>query len=430
MSGAEIIVEGLKKIDTALNTNQDNLEKFTQKTTEEIKSVGESFANSLKEVFSGQQSEEIKSLKAELANKDEEIKSYKADIGGINIANKKKELEHKSLISIANSINNHRTVNLESEEYKSISFHDATTTNNFSKPETPMGIFEIVKQPLVTILQDVGNMPAIAATEGQLVWDAYDESLLDFFEANEWDQAKNSDEVKYQRIKLQMRKEQAKMPISADVILNVMAGGNQAEVLRRNLIALENKYNRKIAARVYQDIIITGGKISTATSDLAVARENLRLFPTNLKTQYINNASLYVSRAFINALFSKAVSDGHLPTEQFVFSNGITYFVTPEKLYPVKVFEHNQIGNYKSLSDGSTDITADFVAGGTNTGKLLAFVGDLNDSYKLIPSTMGTVGYDAGIGRILDQTVIAGKISFVAQGLIMQEGVKTLYSSN
>ena len=80
------------------------------------------------------------------------------------------------------------------------------------------------------------------------------------------------------------------------------------------------------------------------------------------------------------------------------------------------------------LSAGEETITTDYINGGTNTGKLLAFVGTLKECYKLIPSSIGTVGYDASISNILDGVCPAGKVSSAAHGIVLKEGLKVLTS--
>jgi hypothetical protein len=240
-------------------------------------------------------------------------------------------------------------------------------------------------------------------------------------------------------IELQQRKVKAAMAFSDDVIIASMNGG-QLQVLNRNFNSLERKYDRKLQANVYQDIItnaLAGAigvtRFSSTTDDApanAQAREDLRLFPSKLKIQYENSAVLYVSRTFLNAIFSKEASDGHLATEQFrTNDNGITFFVTGSgKAMPVRQFEHSQIGTYKSLADGSTDITADYVNGGENTGKLLAFVADLRSSYKMVPSSYGYMDVDKSVKGILeDGFCLGGKVSYAAQGVVLKEGIKVFY---
>lgn len=272
--------------------------------------------------------------------------------------------------------------------------------------------------------------------EGSVAWDGYDESLVDAYDANEMDAAQFSEAVKKSTIKLSMKEVKAKMILSSRVIQNVLANGNQVSTLNRNISALNSRYDRKLASNVFKDVIAGVNaseisKVASTTNDApadANARKDLRLFPSNLKLQYVAASVLYVSRYFLNALFAVEASDGHLPDEQFKFTdNGIQFFITPEKAIPVRVFEHSQIGTYKSLADGTTDITADYVNGGENTGKLLAFVADLRYAYKMVPSTIGTIGYDASISNILSGSCPAGKVSFAAQGIVAKEAIKVFY---
>ena len=104
-------------------------------------------------------------------------------------------------------------------------------------------------------------------------------------------------------------------------------------------------------------------------------------------------------------------------------------FVTPEGIIPVRTFEHAQIGTYKALTDGTTDITADWVnASSGNAGKLLAFVGDLKYAYKIVPSSIGLIGYDSNVSSLLSGATVAGKISYAAQGVVGSQGIKVLYA--
>lgn len=428
-TSAEVIVE-------KLDETKSQVQNLAEKTTEEMKSIGAAITSGLKEVFENKSKEEIKSLKDEMANKDEELKALRS---GHGVSPKTAEIEEKSLRSIAAKLSNREEIKMESEEYKSIRFGDATVTGGFGKEPVKMGIIDTNKQAVVTILGDIDVMPAISSNEGSVAWDGYDESLVDMFDANEMDAAQLSEAVKTATIKLSMKEVKAKMILSSRVVQNVLAGGNQVATLNRNLAALEGRYKRKLAANVFQDIIACVNanplsKVASSTAEApatAAAREDLRMFPSNLKIQYVPTSVLYISRAFLNALYSKEAADGHLATEQFVFdNNGITFFITPEKAIPVRVFEHAQIGTYKSLADGTTDITSDYINGDSNnTGKLLAFVGDLRYAYKMIPSTIGTIGYDANIANILSGSCPAGKVSFAAQGVVAREAIKAFYAN-
>jgi hypothetical protein len=399
-------------------------------------------------------SEELKSLKEDLAKSVKEHKeamdSQKTQLDaietklnkpyGVTIENKSEVNQQevkKSLTSIASKLNSKEKVGLE--EVKAIRFTDATTTGGFLDTPRKMGEIDINKQPNTLILNDIDFMGAANANEGSVAWEGFDESLVDMYEANEMDAAQISEAVKKSLIKLSMKEMKAKMIISSRVIQNALSGGDQISVLQKNLQALESRYRRKLAAQVFQDIIADVnnnliGKVASTTNEApadAQARVDLRVFPTNLKVDYIPSSIMYVSRAFLNACYSKEASDGHLATEQFVTdANGITSFVTPERAIPVRVFEHNQIGTYKSLADGTTDITTDYVNGSaSNTGKLLAIVADFRSSYKLIPSSIGTIGYDSSISNILDGSCPAGKVSFAAQGVVLREAVKVFYAS-
>ncbi|MFT6151410.1 MAG: hypothetical protein ACJAY9_000799 [Flavobacteriales bacterium] len=342
----------------------------------------------------------------------------------------------KSLEYIAGKFKNKETADLNQEEVKAIRFSDATTTGGFIDSPLRMGEIDINKQPNTIILNDIDFMGAVGSNDGSVAWEGFDESLVDLYEANEMDAAQLSEAVKKSLIKLSMEEVKAKMILSSKVIQNALAGGNQLSTLQKNLTALDSRYRRKLAAKVFQNIIdaaIKGdiGKIASTTDDAPAdnaARKDLRLLSTNLKVDYIPEATMYVSRKFLNTLFSTTVSDGHLPLEQFVTTpDGVTRFVTPEKAFAVRVFEHNQIGNYKSLVDGVATISTDYVDGADNTGKLLAIIADFKTSYKLIPSSIGTIGYDASITNILDGAVPAGKSSYAAQGIVLREGVKVFY---
>lgn len=424
----------------------------------EIKSLAEKIENICSKIeekakVESSNSEELKSLKDELANATkshkEAIEAQKSQLDAIETklnrpsagfkAEKAEDEEEvkKSLTAIASKLKSKEAIDLG--EVKSIRFTDATTTGGFFDSPVKMGEIDINKQPNTIILNDIDFMGAANANEGSVAWEGFDESLVDLYEANEMDAAQLSEAVQKSVIKLSMEEVKAKMIISSRVIQNVLSGGNQVSVLQKNLQALESRYRRKLAAKVFQNIISDVnkgniGKVASTTAEAPAndqARQDLRLFPSNLKVDYVPSAVMYVSRAFLNACFSKEVSDGHLATEQFVTdANGITAFVTPERAIPVRVFEHNQIGNYKSLADGTADITADYVNGSnTNTGKLLAIVADFRSSYKLIPSTIGTVGYDASISKILDGSCPAGKVSYAAQGVVLREGIKVFYAS-
>lgn len=393
---------------------------------------------------------EIKSLKEQNAKLEEklnhEVSNTQKSIDKIELAinkgfasnNKveaKKDLinDKKTLENIVKALESRQKINLTVEEYKAIRFSDATTTGDFTGAPVKYGEIDINKQVNTDILLDIDTLPAISKNDGDVAWDGYDESLIDIYDSNEMDAAKLSEAIKKSEIKLNLKQYQAKMIISNRVIMDPA----QIGTLDRNIAALEGRYNRKIASQVYQDIIQAAnagsvGKVASTTTSApadSTARLDLRKFPGNLKVDFVNSAVLYISRTFLTALFSQEVSDGHLPIEQFVanVNSGINSFFTVEKNIPIRVFEHAQIGNYKSLADGSSDITTDYVSGGSNQGKLLAFVGDLK-SYKLIPSTINAIGYDTGFGALLSGAVPAGRIGYNAQGLVAKERIKVLYA--
>lgn len=430
-SGADVIVEALKE-------NKSQIETLTEKTTEELKSVGDTIALGLKEAFAAQSKDEIKALKDTLANKESELKSLRS---GEGLSVVKREVEEKSLTSIASKLHNGGKVDLSSEEYKSVARFSDVTSVGYSNPNIMMNEeININALSVVTILSDIDILSAVADNDKTISWKGYDESLVDIFEANETDPAALAELVKNSLIELGQRKVKASMPFSDDVIIASM-NGSKLQVLSRNFGALERAYDRKLAKNVYQDVIKNalagtanldgGARFESTTADApadAQAREDLRLFPSKLKIQYATTATLYVSRAFINALFAKETTDGHLAVEQFIFSNGIRRYVTPELDIPVRVFEHAQIGTYKSLVDGVADITADYINGGDNTGKLLAFVGDMRSSYKMVPSSFGYMDVDRTAKSILsDGFCLGGKVSYAAQGVVLREGIKVFY---
>jgi len=396
-SGADIIVEALKE-------NKSQIESLAKETTEELKSVGETIALGLKEAFAAQSKDEIKALNDKLANKEQELKSLRS---GEGVSKVNKEIEEKSLVSIASKLHNGSKVDISSEEYKNMArFSDVTTVGYGVGTISMNEEIDVNKQPVVTILSDIDVLPAVADNEKTVSWKGYDKSLITIIEANETDPATLSKLVQNSLIELGQRKVKASMAFSDDVIIASM-NGSKLQVLRRNFDELEKAYNRKLGANVYQDVIKNalagtantegGARFESTTADApadATTREDLRLFPSKLKIQYATSATLYISRAFINALFSKETTDGHLAVEQFIFANGIRRYVTPELDIPVRVFEHAQIGTYKSLVDGVADITTDYVKGGENTGKLLAFVGDMKQSYKMVPSAFGYMDVD------------------------------------
>ena len=436
-TGADLIVEKLSE-------NKSQIESMTENVVNEFRSVGDKITLAFSEAKSKEAQEEIKSLKDQIANKDNKIAALSSS-GGVSVV--AKEAEEKSLALIASKLHKGSTVDLSSEEYKSIARFSDVTSVGYSNPSIMVNEeINTNAQPLVTILNDIDILPAVADNEKTISWKGYDESLVDILEANENDPATLSKLARNSLIELGQRKVKASMAFSDDVIIASM-NGSKLQVLRRNFDALERQYDRKLAANVYQDVInnalagvsdTIGGSVvgatryestsSEAPAD-AQAREDLRLFPSSLKIQYSTNGTLYVSRKFLNAIFSKEASDGHMVNEQFEFSNGIRFYVTPELYIPVRVFEHAQIGTYKSLADGSTNITTDYVKGGENTGKLLAFVGDMRQSYKMIPSSFGYMDVDRSAKSILsDGFCLGGKVSYAAQGVVLKEGIKVFYS--
>lgn len=435
-SGAEVLAEKMAKTDEHIAA-----------TLEEVKSMGANLAKTgevltavVSELKEKTETEEVKSLKSQVEAKSAEANNLQEQLKVLTAGHSEVfsgEEEVKSISEIAKAIKEKGKVDLKSEEFKSIRFSDPTSSGFYNRTIVA-GEVDVNKQPVVTILGDIDVLPALDLIDGDIAYRGYDESLVDIFDSNEMDSATVSEAVKNSWLELKMRKCSAQMSISDMVVIGAMSGRRDSvATLGRNLSALDKRYDRKLAARVFQDIISDAnaskiGKFSTTSNDApanAEGREDLRNFPTNLKVNYLPTSVLYVSRAYINALFSKEASDGHLTVEQFITnSDGIRFFVTPEGNIPVRIFEHSQIGTYKSLADGTTDITADYVAGGENTGKILAIVGDLRQGYKLTPSTSQLVGYSDEFSKIISGQVPAGKIAFAAQGTVAREAMKVLYA--
>ena len=433
-------LEILKKFDDVAGQLKADALTESEKKSQEIKTE-----------LKSQIETEVKSLEAKLAQAEESSKKSIEKIeeainSGFKSASEKVDsksyipLSLKEAQTIAQAIHSKAQIQFHALDKKAIRFGDSTSTNTIDRPATVMGSFEVNKDIPSTILQDVDVMPAVNDNEGALVWNTFDESLIEAFEANELEAAQVTKEVVYRNVKLALKKVQSRMNISTDVILNVMQGGNQVNVLDRNIAGLNRKFDKKIIKDVFQDVIAAAnnslvGKTATTTQYApadATIRKDLRNFLSTLKKEFIGNSVIYVSRQLINAAFSVEASDGHLPLEQFFYSNDIQAFVTPEGLIPVRTFEHAQIGTYKSLNDGTTDITSDYTAVTAslsgNAGKLLAFVGDLKFAYKVIPSTMGIIGYDSNVGTLLDGATKAGKIGYVAQGIVESQAIKALYA--
>lgn len=417
------------------------------KAVEEVKSLGEGLKDLTKGLTEGfakmgeiRETEEIKSLKSELEVKSAEANNLKeklklADAGQGSSSNNQEEV--KSLIAIAQTLQGKKKVGLE--EFKSIRLSDPTSSG-YRQTETIYGAVNINEQSLYDIINDISTIPATNKTDNNSAWQGYDESAISLEEINEKDTAATSAAIERSKIVLMHKKRAAKILVSSNVVEEVSAGNvSSAGILKQNFSALESKYNRLIAKQVYQDVIAAVnlgnvGKTASTTAEApadAQAKKDLRLFLTTLKVQHLNNATLYVSRPFINALFSEEASDGHLTLEQFMFDQaGLTRYLSLEKAIPMKVFEHEQIGNYLSLADGSTSITTDWVDGSsTNTGKLLAFVGDMKKSYFRVPSTVGTTAIDDSIASIASESCLMLKTGYDAQGIILREGIKAFYAS-
>lgn len=429
-TGADLIVEKLSE-------NKSQIESLTENVVNEFKSVGDKIALAFAETKSKEAQEEIKSLKDQIANKDNKIAALSSS-GGVGLSNG--EEEKKSATAFAAAIKDKSVIRLE--EHKAIRITDPTTTGGFFPNVVNRGILDVNAQPLITLLDDVDVLPAVNTLKEESFFLGYDSSLLDLDEANEMDPATAKKTIEHSAIKITSRKEQASILVSTDLMLSAYAGDATAlNVVEKNLDELRMKFLRKNVKKGFQDIIANANstdlnkivKVESTldTVDEISMRKDLRLLPTTLKKQYVNTSILYLSRKFLNAIFAKEATDGHLPLEQFVYRDGITFFLTPEKSYVVRTFEHDQIGDYLSLKDGTTSITTDYnpsASAGGNAGKLLAIVGDFKKGYKYQPSIAGTIGYDNSVREQLTGVVVAGMISYVAQGLGVRESLKVLYS--
>lgn len=421
-------LDGIQQgLEASVKDIKENLVNETKSLVDsEIKKINESVETQFKKI--NESNDKFQNTVEEFVNNTKTIAKSGKKKNFIN--------DEASLKALASALNSKTSIDFSKEENKAIRFSDATTTGDFGGDVSKYGEIDINKQPTTEILGDIDILPAIAKNDGEIGWDGYDESLVDIYNANEMSPAEFTEALKKSEIKLMLKEHKAKMAISSRVITNP----NSIAILDRNIVTLNNVYDRKLAKQVFQDIIDAANKnaidkFATTEADApisAATREDVRLFPSKLLKAYAPNAILYISRPFINALFSKEVSDGHLPTEQFFYAiNGLSNLVTPEKAYIVRTFEHNQIGNYKSLHDGSTNITTDYVPGGSsNDGKLLAFIADLKFCYKLVPSSLGVIGYDNSLGDLLGGSVVAGKISYAAQGLVAKQAIKVLYAKS
>jgi len=441
-TGAEAVAESIAEAKNSAAEAVVEVKSLGEGVKELAKTLTEGFA-SIKEK---EVTEEMKSLNAKLEEKSAEANNLKeklklADAGQGSFSEGVSEEETKSISAFTAAIEGKSKTRIE--EYKSIRVTDPTVTGFFTKQGVNRGIVSTNEQPMVTLLSDVDVLPAVNTIKEESFIIGYDSSLLDLDEANEMTPAQIKEAIQHSKIVIQSRKETAKIPVSSDLILAARAGDrSSAQLVQRNLDELKQKFMLRCVKKAFKDIIdnanssdtVRIAKFETATDDATAAdtlRQDLRNLPTKLKKNYVGSSIMFISRTFLNSIFSKQVSDGHLPLEQFEYRDGITYFLTPEKSYIVRTFEHDQIGNYKSLKDGSTVITADFnpaASAGGNAGVLLAMVGDFKKGYKYQPSTAGTMGYDGLISELLDGVVYAGVISYVAQGLAVKESLKVLYS--
>tara|TARA_R110000868_G_C10972986_1_gene771152 strand:- start:41031 stop:42347 length:1317 start_codon:yes stop_codon:yes gene_type:complete len=434
----EIEVKALTtKIDSLLAKIKEKSEK------EEINSVE---IKSLKEDLIKTITENKISSNAAVLEQKSQLDAIEAKLNNpFNPVNEEKKLNEthlkEDIISICKAIDSRKQVRLE--ETKAIRITDATTTGGFIPSSVSRGLVDVNAQPELVLLSEIDNLPAVNTLKEESFFIGYDSSFLDLDGANEMDAADVSRLIELSIIKIVSRKEQAKILVSSDIMLSAAAGDVSAmEIVQRNLSELRIKFYLRVVKKVFADMINNANssevkkivKIPTTTNNptqTATLRENLRNFPSNLKKVYIGNSVMYLSRTYLDSIFAKESSDGHLPLEQFRYEGKITYFLTPGKAYRVETFEHDQIGTYKSLVDGTTDITTDYDPAalvGANAGKLLAIVGDFKKGYKHQPSTAGTIGYDSSISNLLDGAIPAGIISYVAQGLGVKEALKLLYS--
>lgn len=445
-TGAEAVAQNIAEAKEKATQAVEEVKSLNEGVKELAKGLVKSLTDGFASIKEKEATEEMKSLNAKLEEKSAEANNLKEkfklfDAGQGIFGQKENTEEAKSFLkAFAKAMHSSSTVNVE--EFKTIRITDPTSVGGFIPTSVNRGIVDVNAQPIITLIDDVDVLPSVNTLKEESFFLGYDSSVLDLDEAVEMDAATVKRTIEHSAIKIISRKEQASIAVSSDVMLSAMNGDSTAlNVIDRNLQELNTKFLRKCVKKGFQDIIANANssdtnKISKVvttldTVDEASMRKDLRNLPTNLKKQYIDSSILYISRSFLNALFAKEASDGHLPLEQFVYQNQLTYFLTPEKSYLVKTFEHNQVGDYFSLKDGTTAITTDYdpsASAGGNAGKLLAIVGDFKKGYKFQGSTVSRIGSDNSIRELLTGVVAAGLISYVAQGLGVKESLKVLYS--
>ena len=93
-NGADLIVEKLSE-------NKSQIESLSENVVNEFKSVGDKITLALEAKATKEAQEEIKSLKDQIANKDNKIAALSSSGGVSAVA---KEVEEKSLTSIASGL--------------------------------------------------------------------------------------------------------------------------------------------------------------------------------------------------------------------------------------------------------------------------------------------------------------------------------------
>jgi HK97 family phage major capsid protein len=476
-----------EKVASALNAATDANEtskevlKSTQETNETLKSVAGSLAK-LAELTekseankeAKEESEAIKELKSELALVNAKITASKTG----QIEGKSEEMTKKSsafLKEFASATLQKSQVKYDARkqenksslfddcgvlELKSLRTFDNSSAGSFVPNTRIIGSIDINKQTINPVTSVVSNISAGAIVAGNLGYDTYDESFVDTKESGEMVGKEESPNILRGQVKIYVTQEAAKIKISDKTLHATMGGELSTDPLLREVMAIERKYEKKIARKIlngtnemgvygiFNAAQKSGSKIKTletATANI-ITLKDISSMCFNLKRTYLDNAVMLIDRAALYELYYDEGNDGHLKIEQFDYTNGIAALRTPERVIPLigvdssflvtDISDNDGFANYTPFAGsvaanqltGYTPSQFAGVSGATvNKGKVAAVLADFNQAYALARSSIVQTGVDTSFANILnDGFTWGGKIGYVGGKPVLEEAITLL----
>lgn len=394
-TSAEVIVE-------KLDETKSQVQSLAEKTTEEMKSIGAAITSGLKEAFENKSKEEIKSLKDEMANKDEELKALRSG-HGVNSASAD-GLEIKSAISKgfaeATTDNSFKVTNIKSfleQKSNGVVGFDARRGGIFLKEPKVYG--EVIN--LSPRAQGISSLIRNVDAMSDVIIKRKDYSKSEILQVIENQVSTNKKGGEYTEIKISQIGEKVTIPVTSDMLREIKRNQLSFDLVSNQINDLVDLYRFKKDKLVVDKAIakaqLSGALVRKSLTNSASATDSSWGFADIIKAysafpQFYRSSNVVFAadQNYLDKVFAKVASDGHGNMEYFNFTNesGFTSLKTANgtiKLVPV---DGSFFNGYK-LFDDSLEATNSLATGGfnfsgsDNGGKVLGMFIDLNKSMLL-----------------------------------------------